>query len=267
MQTIPCRAAACPHRSRCLNRCVSHHQITIKGHEIGEDKIASAALLDHGPAREPPASSEAVVFKVQHSDERSTLEMKGRVWLWRPRDVQLVERLSMIFRGDKVTPSPGHVPLKQLGVCIMALPGSETLRRSYSLPLHDCKAFLPPERASEQGGEESEGDETMRGGDTNRAQLALLEVWMGLPGYGTTKGRAAEGDAAAALTKLKKALIVDEHPVASSSKGESPEEGEEAITPTSTLQVWRSRQQSRVLPVFGRECERECVLLELVCPS
>lgn len=44
---------------------VCHQQITIKGHEIGEDKVATAALLDHGPAHEPP-SSEAVVFKVQH---------------------------------------------------------------------------------------------------------------------------------------------------------------------------------------------------------
>lgn len=40
-------------------------QITIKGHEIGENTAACAALLDHGPERQSPASSEAVVFKVQ----------------------------------------------------------------------------------------------------------------------------------------------------------------------------------------------------------
>ena len=42
-------------------------KITIKGHEIGEDKVASAALLDHGPEHESSSSSEAVVFKVQRT--------------------------------------------------------------------------------------------------------------------------------------------------------------------------------------------------------
>eukprot|EP00903_Cladosiphon_okamuranus_P012352 g11581.t1 len=140
--------------------CPLEEQITIKGHEIGEDKAARAALLDHGPARESAASSDAVVFK-----EPSRLEGTG-----------------------------------------------------------------------EQGGEEAEGDETMGEEDTNRQQLAVLEVWTGLPGYGTTKVRVVE-ETSEALTKLRKALNVDEDPVAPSSEGGSPEQTTEAIAPVSTLQM------------------------------
>eukprot|EP00752_Nemacystus_decipiens_P012187 g10805.t1 len=138
------------------------YQITIKGHEIGEDKVASAALLDHGPEPECLLSSEAVVFKDSSREEE----------------------------------------------------------------------------AGEHIAEEAEGDEQTREGDSNHAQLALLEMWMGLPGYGPTRGRAAEVEVAAALSRLRKALGIAEDPAACSlGEGRSAEERAEEMAPATTLQM------------------------------
>lgn len=93
------------------------------------------------------------------------------------------------------------------------------------------------ENEAEQGGKDSDGDENTRVEDANHAQLALLEVWRGLPGYGLVKGRSAGEEAGAALTKLRKALNVGGDPAALSSEGGSAEEGTEPVAPDSTLQV------------------------------
>lgn len=54
--------------SRLCNHCRHlSDQITIKGHEIGENLVARATLLDHGPDGDRTASAEAVVFKVSCS--------------------------------------------------------------------------------------------------------------------------------------------------------------------------------------------------------
>lgn len=133
----------------------------------------------------------------------------------------------------------------------------------------DCQESLRAEEAGEQVGELAEGDDQSKEGGANHAQLALLEMWMGLPGYGLTRGRAAEGEAAAALLRLRKALSVVEDPAASSLEGGSTEEGAEGITPASTLQVRETKvfspdRRRGATPVVWRGC-RERGPFFMVC--
>ncbi|CAM9247576.1 unnamed protein product, partial [Ectocarpus fasciculatus] len=134
------------------------YQITIKGHEIGENLVARATLLDHGPDGGHTASGEAVVFK----------------------------------ESSLTAPGAG------------AAEGTD----------------------EEEGGASEEGTRDIITQNGTPAQAALLEVWMGLQGYGV----AAEGEAGAATTafsKLRKALdLKDPDSAAGGSSG-----GEDAMVP------------------------------------
>lgn len=105
----------------------------------------------------------------------------------------------------------------------------------FCLPVNGCQGRAETE--GEQSGEEAEGDENTRCGDTNHAQLALLEVWVGLPGYWPTRGRTAAEEAAAELAKLRKALKIDVGPAMSSADTGGAEHGAGSVVPASTLQV------------------------------
>lgn len=136
----------------------------------------------------------------------------------------------------------------------------ENLRCFCSLALPHCQKPLREDKEGERGGEEEEGDEHKTEEYSNPAQLALLEVWMGLPGYGTTRGGAAGGEAAAAASaKLRKALNFHENPAASSSEGGSAEEGVEAIAPAPTLEVRRQTGG------FASSSLEGCELNRVVC--
>lgn len=127
-------------------------------------------------------------------------------------------------------PHSGH-PLK---ICARK---SEAFLPS-TCPTSNCQAPLNAEKDGAPGGEgEEEKDETVTGDASNPEQLALLEVWMGFPGYGTTRGQAAGGEeAGAAIAKLRRALNLHED-VTASSEGGNADEGSGAIAPTSTLEV------------------------------
>ncbi|CAM9264147.1 unnamed protein product, partial [Ectocarpus sp. 12 AP-2014] len=117
------------------------YQITIKGHEIGENLVARATLLDHGPDRDRTASTGAVVFK----------------------------------ESSPTTPGAG------------AAEGADE---------------------NEGGAPEGEARDLLLKNGTP-AQAALLEVWMGLGGY----GMAAVGEAGGAtsdFSKLRKALDLED---------------------------------------------------------
>lgn len=103
--------------------------------------------------------------------------------------------------------------------------------------LSDCQGSPRTEEDGGQGKEEDEGDEATTDNDANAAQLALLEVWMGLPGYAQTRGQNPGGESATALLKLRKALRVDGDPTVPSSGEGTAEEGAEAIASASPLNV------------------------------
>lgn len=129
-----------------------------------------------------------------------------------------------------------------------------------SLPLQESSPTAPgagaAEGADEEGGA-SEGetrDLSLRNGTP--AQAALLEVWMGLQGYGL----AAEGDGGAAtiaFSKLRKALDLkdpDSATSASPSVGVGGKAGEEdqVVAPISSLEV-RHKPRSFVQDVPHNE--------------
>ena len=93
------------------------------------------------------------------------------------------------------------------------------------------------EEAGEQCCEEAERDEHTRERESNDARLALMEMWMGLPGYGIIRGRGGEGEAAAALSRLRKAFSVADDLAVSPLEGSSAEEGVEETALASALQV------------------------------
>ncbi|CAM9209213.1 unnamed protein product [Ectocarpus sp. 4 AP-2014] len=149
------------------------YQITIKGHEIGENLIARATLLDHGPDGDHTASAGAVVFK----------------------------------ESSPTAPGAG------------AAEGADE---------------------DEGGAAEGEtGDLLLKNGTP--AQAALLEVWMGLQGYGMG-ARGEAGGATTVVSKLRKALDLEDPDSATSaspSAGGGGNAGEEdtVVAPVSSLEA------------------------------
>ncbi|CAB1113909.1 unnamed protein product [Ectocarpus sp. CCAP 1310/34] len=149
------------------------YQITIKGHEIGENLVARATLLDHGPDGDHTASAGAVVF----------------------------------MESSPTAPGVGAA-----------------------------------EGADEDEGSVPEGetrDLSLKNGTP--AQAALLEVWMGLQGYGMAAGGEA-GGATTDFSKLRKALDLEDSDSATSASpfaGGGGNAGEEdaLVAPIPSLEV------------------------------
>lgn len=123
-------------------------------------------------------------------------------------------------------------------------------------------AVLTPIWQEERGGAgDAVAHETPREGgqvetEATPAQAALMEVWVGLQGYGIATERATKEEAAAALLpKLRRALSLDA-PVAGApmpmpAEGVGGgEEGTAPLAPVSRLEV-RARAQEQVGEVLG----------------